>query len=83
MGNFPKAETTALNARDGIPRRSYTIREFCGAHGISQGLYEKLRKEGAAPREFRLGRRVLISVAAAEEWIASREAAAAKSRKSS
>jgi predicted DNA-binding transcriptional regulator AlpA len=47
---------------------AYDIRGFCEAHSISRATFYNLVKGGAAPRTFRVGRRVLISREAAAEW---------------
>ncbi|MHC2530586.1 hypothetical protein [Bradyrhizobium diazoefficiens] len=77
MANPSKLQTIAANINAGIQRHSYTVAEFCAMHGMSIGLYQKQRKEGLTPREFRVGRRVMITVEAEAEWLAAREAAAA------
>ena len=59
------------------PRLALSIREFCSAHGISQGLYFKLKKQGEGPREMKVGARTLISFESAAEWRGEREAARA------
>src|SRR6188472_2547512 len=35
------------------PRLALSIPEFCEAHGISEGLYYKLKKQGEGPREMK------------------------------
>jgi hypothetical protein len=52
---------------------AYSILEFCDAHGISTRMYYVLRKRKEAPREMKIGRRVLISQEAAAAWRAERE----------
>ena len=59
-------------ARDGVA--AYTIKKFCEAHSISQSFYFKLKSLGLAPREMRLGTRVLITQEAAADWRRAREA---------
>lgn len=51
---------------------AYTVPEFCRAFRISERHYFNLRDEGKAPREMRVGRR-LISVESAQAWIRARE----------
>jgi predicted DNA-binding transcriptional regulator AlpA len=53
---------------------AYSIRAFCRRHGISEAFYYKLRQQSLAPREMRLGSRVLISREAAAAWRRAREA---------
>ncbi len=44
MANITKARAaTALQAA-GIPRRSFSIKQFCARHDFSEGLYQKLGK---------------------------------------
>jgi predicted DNA-binding transcriptional regulator AlpA len=53
------------------PSRAYGVHEFCRTHGISRALFYKLAKAGCAPRTFKVGRRTLVSEAAASEWLQS------------
>jgi hypothetical protein len=76
MGVVSKTAASAANVSAGIPRTSFSVPEFCASHDISVGLYMKMRDAGQGPREFRFGRRVLISQVAAAEWLAEREAQA-------
>jgi predicted DNA-binding transcriptional regulator AlpA len=55
------------------PRLALSIREFCDALGISEGLYFKLKKQGEGPREMKVGARTLISLESAAEWRRTRE----------
>jgi predicted DNA-binding transcriptional regulator AlpA len=47
---------------------SYTIPQFAAAYHISRVHYYTLKAQGKAPQEIRLGRRVIITRRAAEEW---------------
>ena len=47
---------------------SYTIPQFCYAYHISRVHYYTLKQQGNAPKEIRLGRRVIITRRAAVEW---------------
>ena len=57
---------------------AYSIPVFCARHGISERFYFKLKAEGRAPTEMKLGNRVLISREAAARWRAEREAESAR-----
>jgi len=46
----------------------YTIKEFCELHKIGISSFRKLRKENRAPKLLHIGRRILISKEAIEEW---------------
>jgi hypothetical protein len=59
-------------------RLSLSVAEFCAATDISISTYEKMKQKGWAPREMRVGRKVLISRQAALDWIAEREQATTK-----
>jgi hypothetical protein len=59
-----------------VARATYSIAEFCAAHGISEPFYFKLRAQGAGPREVRVGKRVLISLESAADWRRQREISA-------
>jgi len=52
---------------------AFSIQEFCEAHGISTRMYYVLRKRKEAPREMKIGRRILISQEAAASWRVERE----------
>jgi hypothetical protein len=72
---------SALAAYPGGPPAmfaAYSIAAFCKAHSISPDMFFKLMRQGLGPKVFRVGRRTLISVPAAEEWVREREAAAAR-----
>ena len=56
---------------------AYSIANFCTAHDISRASYYNMRTDGKAPREMRVGSRVLISREAAEAWRRQREDEAA------
>ena len=56
------------------PRLALSISEFCEAHGISEGFFYKLKKQGEGPREMKVGTRTLISLESAAEWRREREA---------
>ena len=56
------------------PRLALSIPEFCEAHGISEGFFYKLKKQGEGPREMKVGARTLITLESAAEWRRAREA---------
>ena len=56
-----------------MPRLVLSIPEFCKAHGISEGLFYKLKRQGEGPREMKVGTRTLISFESALEWRRTRE----------
>ena len=55
------------------PRLALSIPEFCEAHGISEGFFYKLKKQGEGPREMKVGARTLITFESAAEWRRARE----------
>ena len=55
------------------PRLALSIAEFCEAHGISEGFFYKLKKQGEGPREMKVGARTLITLESAAEWRRTRE----------
>jgi predicted DNA-binding transcriptional regulator AlpA len=55
-------------ARGAITLRAYSVSQFCLAYGLGRSTYYRLRAQGLAPREIACGKRILISVQAAEEW---------------
>jgi predicted DNA-binding transcriptional regulator AlpA len=71
---MPKSRTeSAAVSRPSTPRLALTIPEFCKAHGISEGFFYKLKKQGEGPREMKLGARTLITLESAAEWRRERE----------
>ena len=56
------------------PRLALSIRRFCEAHGISEGFFYKLKKQGEGPRVMKVGARTLITFEFAAKWRAAREA---------
>ena len=51
-----------------VDKRAYTIPQFCEAYQISRSKYYDDQKNGRGPRIMKVGRRTLISVAAATAW---------------
>ena len=72
---MPKSRTklAAVLPRPPTPRLALSIPEFCEAHGISEGFFYKLKKQGGGPREMKVGARTLITFEAAAEWRRARE----------
>jgi predicted DNA-binding transcriptional regulator AlpA len=72
---MPKSRTQFAAVRPGppTPRLALSIPEFCEAHGISEGLFYKLKKQGEGPREMKVGARTLITFESAAEWRRTRE----------
>ena len=58
-----------------VAREAYTVKEFCVAFRISVDMFWKMRRAGWAPALMKVGTKVLISTAAAEQWKREREAA--------
>jgi len=46
----------------------FTIAEFCAVHHISRTTFYALKETGQGPRTFKVGRRVLITREAADDW---------------
>ena len=70
---MPKSRVQ-IPAIPATPRLALSIAEFCEAHGISEGFFYKLKKQGEGPREMKVGARTLISLESAAEWRRAREA---------
>ena len=77
MPNKSKAENAAALLAAGIPRKSWSIPEFCARHGISPGLYAKLKKLGLGPDETDLLDRKIVTDVAEDNWLRERAAASA------
>ena len=52
---MPKSRTqfATVRPRPSTPRLALSIPEFCEAHGISEGFFYKLKKQGEGPREMK------------------------------
>jgi hypothetical protein len=47
----------------------YDVSGFCKAHFISRAFFYKLQQLGRGPQIMKVGRRTLVSSAAAAEWV--------------
>ena len=71
---MPKSPTVSVVVSPPpTPRLALSIAEFCKAHGISEGLFYKLKRQGEGPREMKVGTRTLITFESASEWRRARE----------
>ena len=61
-----------------MTKHAYSISEFCEAHGICRGTFYNIWKSGDGPRFMHVGRRRLITDAAASDWRHAMEAKASK-----
>jgi hypothetical protein len=75
MANKSKAANAADLLAAGIPRKGFSIPEFCARWDFSEGFYRKLRMRGLGPRETRLLDRVIITDEAEADWQRERAAA--------
>lgn len=48
---------------------TFSIPEFCKAHGISRATFYNMLKEGSAPLTVKIRSRRLIPTEAAERWL--------------
>jgi predicted DNA-binding transcriptional regulator AlpA len=62
-----------VQPRPPTPRLALSIPEFCEAHGISEGFFYKLKKQGEGPREMKVGARTLITFESAAECVTRRK----------
>jgi len=60
--------TTTERTRLGFSASAKSIDEFCAANRISRSMYYKLRSQGRAPREMKIGARAIISNEAEADW---------------
>jgi predicted DNA-binding transcriptional regulator AlpA len=68
-----RTKLAAALPRSPTPRLALSSLEFCEAHGISEGFFYKLKKQGEGPREMKVGARTLITFESAAEWRRTRE----------
>ena len=78
MANKSKAENAAALLAAGIPRKSFSKAEFCARHGLSPGLYDKMKKLKMGPRETNVLDRIIITDEAEAEWLEERTADASE-----
>jgi hypothetical protein len=72
MANLSKTDAQAALQAAGIPRRSFSVPEFCARNSLSIGFYRRLRKLGIAPRETRILDRIFITVDDEADWLKAR-----------
>jgi len=70
-----RTKLAAVLPRPPTPRLALSILEFCVAHGISEGFFYKLKKQGEGPRAMKVGARTLITFESAAQWRREREIA--------
>ena len=71
------AESAKASRKAQPPKRTtYSVNEFCAAHGISRALFYNALKDGWGPRTMSCAGRRLISVEAAADWRQKMEEAA-------
>ena len=71
MASTPKKKKVKRRRRERLPgdeSEAASIEMFCRKHGISVAYYYELRKDGLAPREVTIGRRILITKEDAARW---------------
>lgn len=51
-----------------MQHEAFSVSQFCESHDISRATFYQLLKSGDAPVIFKIGKRTLISVEAAEAW---------------
>jgi hypothetical protein len=77
-----KSNGTEPNKAQPVPTLAMSIPQFCMAHGISTGMYFKLKKmeKGLTPSTMKIGSRTLITFESAAKWRAEREAASTETK---
>jgi hypothetical protein len=71
MASTPKKKKVKRHRRQRLPgdeTEAHSIEMFCRKHGFSVAYYYELRKDGLAPREVTIGRRILITKEDAAAW---------------
>ena len=51
-----------------VPTAAYTVAEFCSAYRISRDTFYRSLKNGNGPSIKKVGRRTIITLAAAQAW---------------
>ena len=69
-----KAKAAEALQAAGIPVKSFSIAQFCGRHGFSEGFYRKLRRLEKGPRETRVLDRIFITDDDERAWLKARGA---------
>ena len=58
-----------MNTREkSVERATYSVYDFCVAHGITKVMFYKMLKDGRGPKIMKVGTRTLISLEAASDW---------------
>jgi excisionase family DNA binding protein len=73
MGLEQRDHTESVGRKPGDHPAAYSIPQFAAAVGLSRRHVWTLLRRGEGPRIFRVGRRVLVSGSAVEEWISRME----------
>jgi len=63
-----KQAATTRKKQVTVETRAFSIAQFCQAYGISRATFYNLKKANNAPATIQVGRRPLITTAAAETW---------------
>jgi hypothetical protein len=63
----------AKRRRERGPNDVHSIESFCQSNGISLRTYFALKHQGKAPREMKVGKRILITPEAEADWRRARE----------
>lgn len=61
------------------PDDVHSIESFCRSNGISITTYFVLKRQGKGPREMKVGKRILITPEAEQDWRRAREAESVRS----
>jgi predicted DNA-binding transcriptional regulator AlpA len=60
--------STETTLQSPVTQTALSVAQLCARNQISRVTFYELRKQGKGPRIMRVGRRVLISVAAEADW---------------
>jgi hypothetical protein len=55
-------------SNDAVSVAAYSVAEFCASYRISRDTFYRILKTGCGPSIKKVGRRTLITVAAAKAW---------------
>ena len=51
-----------------VDRQAYSVATFCSAFDMSRATFYRILASGEGPQTYHIGKRTMISAAAADEW---------------
>lgn len=62
------------NSYNASKHQAFTVYQFCDAYSLSRTHFYSLLKSGQGPKIFKIGRKTMISIQSAADWVQRMEA---------